>query len=363
MRLMIDAHLDLAWNALSFNRDQTETIETINRREVGMTDSAAREGACVSLPEMRQGRIGVCLATILSRAKREVQPASGHLRCDLDFGTQEIAFATGSGQLAYYRILEEQGELFQIRTAGDLDQIWKRWNQTGDDQLPIGYILAMEGADPIVDPSHAAHWWDEGLRSLILAHYGQGHYSDGTGGSGGLTPKGKQLLHEIETLGMILDLTHSNDRSFDESLDSFGGAVMASHTNCRALVPSDRQFTDEQIKALIQRQAVIGVACDAWMMKAGWEIGRTLPDGLTLAALVDQIDHYCQLAGSADYVAIGSDLDGGFGASQRPEDIKSIADLQSVESLMLERGYSEEDIDKVFHGNWLRFFREHLPSS
>ena len=363
MRLMIDAHLDLAWNALSFNRDQKESIESINQREVGVTDSAARASACVSLPEMRQGGVAVCLATVLSRAKRDVQPAGGHLRCDLDFGTQEIAYATGCGQLAYYRILEQQGEVFQIRTSADLDRIWARWNQAEGGQLPVGYILAMEGADPIVEPSQAAYWWNEGLRSLILAHYGQGHYSDGTGGTGGLTPKGQQLLREIETLGMILDLTHSTDRSFAESLDSFGGPVMASHTNCRALVPGDRQFTDDQIRALVSRQAVIGVACDAWMMKAGWKIGQTLPDGLTLAALVDQIDHYCQLAGSADCVAIGSDLDGGFGASQRPEDLQSIADLQSVESLMLERGYSEEDIDKVFHGNWLRFFREHLPSS
>jgi membrane dipeptidase len=362
MRLIIDAHLDLAWNALSFNRDQKEPAATINEREHGMTDCRARRGACVSLPELRRGGVAVCLATVLCRAKREVQPPAGHLRVNLDYGSQDIAYAIGQGQLAYYHLLERQGEMRQIRTVRDLDEHWLQWEKPdGAKRPPVGYILAMEGADPIVVPAQAEAWWNDGLRSLILAHYGQGHYSDGTGGTGGLTLKGRELLKEVSRLGIIVDLTHTTDRSFFEVVDLFAGPLMASHSNCRALVPNQRQFTDEQIKTLLDREAVIGVALDAWMLRPGWVIGQSKADGLRLAAVVDQIDHYCQLSGNADHVAIGSDLDGGFGADQRPEDVHSIADLQQLGPLLSERGYPEADIDKIFHANWLRFFRQHLP--
>jgi membrane dipeptidase len=219
----------------------------------------------------------------------------------------------------------------------------------------------MECADPIVEPAQVDEWWQDGLRSVILAHYGCGHYSDGTGASGGLTPKGRQLMKEMDRSGMILDLTHSTDRSFSEALDLFGGPVMASHTNARALVPGGRQFTDEQIKALVERGAVIGIALDAWMLRPGWIIGKTSPSGLTLSAAADHIDYVCDLAGNTDHAAIGSDLDGGFGAEQRPEDVRDISDLQELAPILADRGYSDDDIEKIFHANWLRYFRKHLP--
>jgi membrane dipeptidase len=362
MRLIIDSHLDLAWNALSYNRDQTETVEQINQREAGMTDHSARGHATTSLPELRKTGVAVCLGTILVRAKRHIQPATGHLRTNLDHGTQSIAYAVGQGQLAYYRLLESQGEMSMIGTARELDAHWRRWQTEPHDKLPIGNILAMEGADPIVDPSQAEAWFKQGLRSVMLSHYGKSHYSVGTGDNGPLTPRGIELLKEFERLGMILDVTHLSDQSFFEALERFSGPVMASHNNCRALVPRDRQFSDEQIKLLIQRKAVIGVALDAWMLKRDWAIGQTKPEGLFLSALVDHIDHICKLAGNTDHVAIGSDLDGGFGTEQTPCDLKTIADLQKLEGLLAQRGYSSVDIDKIFHGNWLQYFCRWLPN-
>jgi membrane dipeptidase len=361
MRLIFDSHLDLAWNALSWNRDLKESLGTINERECGMTDSAARGAASVSLPEMRRGGVAACLATVLSRAKREVQPARGHQRTDVDYGTQDIAYAAAQGQFAYYRALEQQGEIELLQTADELAAHWQRWQTSESDQLPIGCILAMECADPIVEPAQIDEWWQAGLRSVILAHYGRGHYADGTTGSDGLTVRGRQLLLQMQRVGMILDLTHSTDRSFAESLDLFGGPVMASHTNARALVPGDRQFTDEQINALVDRGAVIGIALDAWMLRPDWVRGTSMPDGMTLSSVADHIDHVCHLAGNANHAAIGSDLDGGFGAEQRPEDVRDIADLQKLGSILGDRGYSDGDIDKVFHDNWLQFFLAHLP--
>ena len=277
-------------------------------------------------------------------------------RTDVDHGTQEIAYAAAQGQLAYYRVLEQQGEIRLLHTASELNAHWQLWQNSTSDRLPIGCILAMECADPIVDPSQVDEWWQDGLRSVIPAHYGRGHYADGTGGSGGLTPRGRQLLIEMQRVGMILDLTHSTDRSFAESMDLFGGPVMASHTNARSLVPGDRQFTNAQIKTLIERRAVIGIALDAWMLRPGWVIGTSSPAGLTLSAVADHIDHACDLAGNTNHVAIGSDLDGGFGAEQRPEDVRDIADLQKLAPILADRGYSDDDIDRIFHENWLQFF-------
>lgn len=362
MRLIFDSHLDLAWNALAYNRDQTETVDEINAREQGMDPAGGRGHATTSLPEMRSGRVAVCLGTLLARAKRHVQPAAGHRRIDLDYGTQSIAYAIAQGQLAYYRLLEAQGEMQMIGTRRELDAHWQRWEADPTARLPIGNILAMEGADPIVDPAQVDEWFAAGLRSVMLSHYGPSHYSVGTGDNGPLTPRGIAMLKEFERVGMILDVTHLSDQSFFQALDHFAGPVMASHNNCRALVPGDRQFSDEQLRLIIERGAVIGVVCDAWMLTPGWKIGVTRPERLTTAALADQIDHICQLAGNAEHAAIGSDLDGGFGTEQTPGDLRTIADLQKLAPLLAERGYSDSDINGIFHGNWLRFFGRWLPA-
>ena len=247
-----------------------------------------------------------------------------------------------------------------IRTVGDLDAHWRNWS-ADPDTTPIGYILAMEGADPIVDIDHAAIWWELGLRSVNLAHYGKSRYAVGTGGDGPLTPDGILLLEEFERLGMILDATHLSDTSFFQALDVFSGPVLASHNNCRELVPDGRQFSDEQIRLLIDRGAVIGAALDAWMLVPGWIRGQTTRDVVALDAVADHIDRVCQLAGNARHAAIGSDLDGGFGTEQVPLGLDRISELQKLDAILSDRGYPPGDIDAIFHGNWLRFFREHLP--
>jgi membrane dipeptidase len=163
----------------------------------------------------------------------------------------------------------------------------------------------------------------------------------------------------MDRLGMILDLTHLSDEAFWEAMDLFKGQVWASHCNCRSIIPHQRQLNDDQLKAIIQRNGVIGMVFDAWMMHVGWERGTTTPQsaGLKLERIIDHIDHICQLAGNADHVGIGSDLDGGYGTEQCPADVQSIADLQNLEGLLTSRGYTEAQIRSVFHGNFLNALR------
>jgi membrane dipeptidase len=168
----------------------------------------------------------------------------------------------------------------------------------------------------------------------------------------------------MERLGIILDATHLCDDSFRDALDHFRGPVWASHSNCRALVPHDRQFTDDQIKELIQRGAVIGAAFDAWMLVPGWIRGTTTPEsaGVTLETVADHIDHICQLAGNAWHCGIGSDLDGAFGREQCPSDVHTIADLAKLPAILSRRGYSAADVEAVAYGNFVRFLREALTA-
>ena len=358
MRLIIDGHVDLALFALGHNRDLTETAEQINQREEGMTDTHDRGCAAMSLPEMRRGGVAVCQSTVAVRANRQVQPRAGFRRVDLDFATQTMAYAYAQAQLAYYRVMQEQGEVQLIRTAGELEAHWQHWQQGRAGSLPIGIIVSMECADPIVEPAQAQSWYEDGVRSVSLAHFGQSHYAYGTGTSGPLSPRGVELLGEFERIGMILDLTHTSDPSFYQALDCFGGPVLASHNNCRALVPGDRQFSDEQIQLLIQRNAVIGASLDAWMLVPGWVLGESVADELGLEAMVDHIDHVCQLAGNTRHAAIGTDTGG---TNHMPADFKTSADLQKLEAILEQRGYSDEDMDNIFHLNWLRFLRQWLP--
>jgi membrane dipeptidase len=351
--LIFDCHLDLSMNAVEWNRDLTKTVAEVRQREEGKTDKVDRGHSTVTLAEMRRGRVGLCVATLIARYVAPDNKLPG-------WHSPEIAWSLTQGQLAWYRAMEEMGEMVQIIDAVGLRRhldLWKSYRDNPPPTAPIGYILSLEGADSIRTPAHLKVAYEQGLRALGPAHYGPGRYAQGTHATGGLTPLGRQLLQEMQRLNIILDATHLCDDSFFEALDLFGGPVWASHSNCRALVPDDRQFTDEQLKLLISRGAVIGAPLDAWMMVPGWIRGTTTPEeaGVRLSHMLDHMDHICQLAGNTDHIAIGTDLDGGYGTEQTPLDLETIADLQRLPGMLAERGYSDADIEKVMHGNWVRF--------
>ncbi|GAB3647383.1 membrane dipeptidase [Echinicola sediminis] len=347
----IDAHLDLSMNAMEWNRDLTQSVAAINAGEAGMKDKPDRGKATVSLSALREGNIGLVVATQIARYVGQDNPLPG-------WYSPEQAWAQTQGQLAWYRAMEDAGEMVQIKDLGGLETHLENWQWSNGDKA-IGYILSLEGADSIVNLSYLEKAYQQGLRALGPAHYGPGRYAQGTDATGFLGDKGRELLKEMERLNIILDATHLCDDSFWEALDHFNGPVWASHNNCRTLVEHNRQFSDDQIKALIDRGAVIGGALDAWMMVPNWERGKSTPKemGCNLEKMIDHLDHICQIAGNADHIGIGSDLDGAFGKEQCPYDLETIADLKNIPDLLRKRGFLEEDIEKVMHGNWLRFLR------
>ncbi|MDA0745426.1 MAG: membrane dipeptidase [bacterium] len=346
---LIDAHLDLSMNALNWDRNLDLDVYAIREKEAGMTQKGRARGT-TTFPEMRKGEIGLCLATVIARTARPNSPATGA-------SCQEISYAKAQGQLAYYRVLEAQGKLRMIRDRTSLETHVAAWNKNSADE-PLGYILSMEGADPIAWPGQVVSWWEDGLRVISLSHYGISAYAYGTDTEGGLTPQGIELLKIMDEIGMVLDLTHLADDAFWEAVDHFKGPVLASHNNCRALVPGCRQFTDEQLKTIIERNGVIGAALDAWMLYPGWIKTETSPEVVSLETVADHIDHVCQLAGNTRHAGIGSDLDGGYGTEQTPHDLDTIADLQKIAHILKTRGYSDTDVEAVMHGNWIRFFQD-----
>lgn len=357
--LLVDGHLDLSMNALEWNRDLTRPLAEVRRRETGQTDKKDRSRNVCTFDEMRRGEIGLCIATQIARYVAEGNNLPG-------WHASEIAWAMTQGQLAWYQAMEKRGQMVQIRDRAGLARHLEFWNSPAhaSEQKPIGYVLSLEGADSIVELNYLEMAFASGLRAIGPAHYGPGRYSPGTGAAGGLTPAGRELVKEMRRLGIILDVTHLTDEAFWEALDIYDGPVWASHNNCRELVPHQRQFNDDQIKELIRRDAVIGAAFDAWMMVPGWVRGQSTPQGTgcKIETSVDHIDHICQLAGTSRHCAIGSDLDGGYGTEQTPMDLDSIADLQSLTTILARRGYSESDIAGIMHGNWIRKLSDALPS-
>lgn len=366
---LLDAHLDLAMNAMEWNRDLRQPLSEVRKREADWADKPDRGRGVVTFEEMRKGDIGLCVATQIARYVKPSNSLKG-------WHSPHQAWAQTQAQLAWYRAMEQEGFLRQITTQRELESHCKQWrmasarsgeasNEPTHTSCPIGYVLSLEGADSIVDPSylHSAH--AQGLRAIGLGHYGPGTYAPGTGAEGGLSDAGKDLLKEIEGLGIILDLTHLSDQAFWEAIEIFGGKLWASHCNCRSLIPHQRQLSDEQIKAIAERGGVIGVVLDAWMMHVGWRRGETTPQGanLKLERIVEHIDHMAQLLGNAEHVGIGSDLDGGYGTEQCPMDVGSIADLQKLEGLLMAKGFNQDQCKGVFHENFMRVLVSALPKA
>ena len=350
----IDAHLDLSMNAMEWNRDLRQPINAIRQREAHLTDKPDRGKGTVSLPEIRKGNIGLVVATQIARYVAPENNLPG-------WHSAEQAWSQTQGQLAWYKAMEAVGEMEMIKDIASLEQHLLLWNdEEHNSTKPIGYILSLEGADSLVTLDHLHTAYSNGLRAVGPAHYGPGRYANGTDATGKLNTAGKVLLNEMQQLGMILDATHLCDDAFWDAMELYDGAVWASHNNCRALVNHNRQFSDEQLQALIQKGAVIGTAFDAWMIVPGWQRGVSNPKQMNcgLTQIIDHIDHICQLAGNTLHVGIGSDLDGAFGKEQSPHDLDTIADLQKLPALFAARGYTAIDIENLMNGNWLRFLRK-----
>ena len=370
--LIIDGDYPMAYGAINWDRDLSWPLDRIRTADPGHikipgpATGSPDEYTMASLPEMRKAEITAALVKVTSCVKRPGHP-HGEVR------TQDLAYASAMGQLAYYSLLESKKEVQIISTSKNLQAHIDLWlNESEYVDLPVGLIIGMEGADAIVYPDQVFEWWNNGLRVISLSHYGVSAYSHGTatGTEGGLLPAAKPLLRNMENLGMILDVSHTSDQSVKEELDLFNGPVIASHQNCRAIVPGERQQPDEILNAIIERGGVIGTSMDTWMLyKGGLDWSGEIPDPRdvfpneadTLEDYVDHIDHLNQLAGNSRHSAIGGDTDGQGGSIEAPFEIDTVSDYQKIVTILSKRGYKQEDIENVMYKNWKRFFEKWLP--
>jgi len=369
----MDGHLDMAFNALYKRRDLTQPVQVLREREDPVRGDVSqhadslerRQGpwqggggpatVTVSLPEMRKGRVGIMLTTVMARVQAPSGASHNAVR------TQAVAHARGRSHLHYYQALEREGEIFWIRNVDDLNTSVAAWQAPTDD-TPIGLILTMESADPILGPDDVPFWADAGLKSVSLTHFGANTYGHGTGTVGGLYPPAYPLMDALADTNIAIDLTHASDLVFWQILDHWKGPVHASHCNCRALVPGQRHLSDDMIKAITDRGGVIGTVFAEQMLSPlwNWDDPQTHYANSTrpMKAAIEHMRHICDLTGNTDHIAFGTDLDGGFGRELSPIDYNTIDDLQVFLDNLREAGFGEEDVEKIAHRNLIRFFKK-----
>lgn len=364
MPLIIDSHQDLAWNMLTYKRDYTRPVAETRRLESNTRIPDRNGEALLGWDEYQRGQVAVIFSTLFAAPGRKKELWDTVWYPDFD-----TAHRLYRDQIFVYRKLaDSHPDKFRlINSKPGLEAIIEHWSQPvpEGEGHPVGLIFLMEGADGIRSPHELAEWWDLGLRMIGLAWAGT-RYSGGTGEPGPLTDEGKKLLSAMADYNFILDLSHMDEAAALEALDRYDGPIMATHSNCAALMKgadTNRHITDRALRGLIERGGVNGVLPLNSFLKVGWmKQHGSRREEVTLDVLIAHIDHICQLAGSADHVAIGSDFDGGFGRQSIPPELDSIADLQLIGTRLIARGYSEAEAAKILGGNWLRFLKEHLPS-
>ena len=362
--LIIDGDYPMAGGAIRSQRDLTLPVDLARSAPPDFAESRGRPdtGIMATIPEMRNAGLAAAIVKVLGCILRE-----GHAHGDVR--TDELSYANAQGQLAYYRILQARGHVRMLSARGDFNDHMKAWSEADRyDDLPVGMVLGMEGADPIVWPEQVHEWYDNGLRVVSLSHYGVSRYSHGTGTGtdGGLMGEAVKLLEHMDDLGMILDVSHTADESIRQELDSFSGPVLSTHQNCRAITPGERQISDEPLQRIIDRGAVIGHSMDTWMIYREGVDWANIPDrrevfpveAVTLEDYCDHIDYVCQMAGNSFHSAIGGDTDGQGGADGAPYEVDTVSDYQKVADILDRRGYKQEDVENVMYRNWQRFFEK-----
>jgi membrane dipeptidase len=364
MSLIIDSHQDIAWNMLTYGRDYTRSAYETRTLEA-VTDVPERNGDCTAgWPEYQRGQVAAVFATLFAAPARKKEPGDILLYADT-----QTAHRLYRNQIdVYRRLADSHPDKFRlIASAGELNSVIDHWSKPVPDGEghPVGMIYLMEGADGIRSLDELVEWYDLGLRIIGLAWAGT-RYCGGTGEPGPLTDEGRKLISAMMDYNFILDLSHMDEAAAFEALDRYEGPVMATHSNCAALMrgsETNRHLPDGVIRGLIERDGVIGLIPLNTFLKVGWfRKSGSRREEVSLDAFIAHIDHICQIAGDANHAAIGSDFDGGFGVQSIPRELDTIADLQMVASKLMERGYSESDAANVLGGNWLRFLRKHLPA-
>ncbi len=358
--LLIDAHEDLAWNALTFGRDYTRSAHETRRREAqeGSLAPQVNGDTLLGWPEYQAGRVAVVFATLFAAPRRrKMGPWDTQV-----YGDLLEAHRRYQAQLRFYHqwVKKHPRKFRLITTREDLQETLAHWQNPRAKAHPVGLVMLMEGAEGVRSTWELDFWWEDGLRIIGLAWVGT-RFCGGTGEIGPLTPEGRTMLRAMGRYPYILDISHMDEQAALQALEGYPGPIIASHANAQALVQAknNRHLSDQVIRQLIQREGVIGIIPYNRFLDPHWRPGQPR---LPLESVVEQIDYICQLAGNAQHVGLGSDFDGGFGVQQVPAGIDTVADLPALAPLLAQRGYSEADIAAILGGNWARVLEGGLPS-
>jgi len=354
--MIVDGHEDIAWNILTFRRDYSQPNRAIRQREQSTPIPQQNGNTLLGKDAWCDGDVGIIFATLFVSPARSML---GEWETE-SYRDQKEANDHALRQLDVYRRLSDEGPFCIIETRTDLEACLKARAEAGPAaEKPIGLILLMEGADPILEPAQVAEWYDRGVR-LVGPAWESTRYAGGTHEPGPLTNDGLRLLDRMQELGIILDLSHLSEEGYYQAIDRYEGQVIASHSNPRRFLPGERGLSDPMIRLLAERGGVLGVLPYNKFLKPTWRRGD--PKSLvTLLDVADVIDHICQLTGDAEHVALGSDFDGGFGLEHVPAEIDTVADLNKLQAVLAGRGYEQKQIAAVLSDNWLRVLRTGLP--
>ena len=345
-RFIVDAHEDIAYNA---GKGRDFKLSALEKRKLETSRDSGKGVATLGLPELIQADVRIVFATLWAAPCNVLVP-----KLKPCYETPQQAYDLARKQLEYYNDLAKDSRITLIRSRSEIDYV------LDPDSSRLGVVLLMEGADPIVTPKQVREWFEAGVRIVGPAWHAT-RYAGGTRMPGPLTGLGRELMEEMERTGLILDVSHMAEASFFEALELFHGPVIASHSNCRAIVPTDRQLSDEMISALVAREGVIGTVLCNEFLQPDWKQAGAIKSKVTLSDVVKHIRHMCDLAGDKLHVGIGSDFDGGFGAESIPAELDTAADLQKVGEVLGDDGFSQTDIGNILGGNWVRLLRRALP--
>jgi membrane dipeptidase len=340
--LIVDAHLDLSMNALG-GRNVLLPARQQPADEFGIPT--------VGLPDLRAGGVGLICATVFCMPSIDGKPG---------YRTGEEARAEGLGQLHWYQRHVQAGNFRFITTGAQVKELSNQSaNQSANQSTPAqAAILLLEGADALLGEQDVANWHAAGMRIVGLAWRGT-RLCGGTGCPGPLTHEGIRLVRQLDQVGIIHDASHLAEESFWQLCDLSAGPLIASHSNCRSIVPGDRQLSDEMIRAIVNRGGVVGINFyDKFLLPPGVHGTRRA----TLADVIAHMQHVCDLAGDTAHVAIGTDMDGGLGRNEIPVEIQTSADLPRLADALNLAGFTDASITEIMARNWIQFFATALPS-
>lgn len=358
--ILVDAHEDIAWSSLTFGRDYTLPAAVLRQREAGSGAPVHNGEALLGWPDWQLGEVAIVFASLFAAPIRR-QDGPWDILCYRD---DEQARRLYWQQLDFYHHwVEKHPDKFRlIQNQDDLGQVLAGWEHEDAGQRRLGLVLMMEGAEGLRTVEELEEWVARGLR-IVAPCWAGTRYAGGTGEPGPLTRHGRALLTLMADLGLMLDLSHMDEEAVLEALDHYPGLVLASHTNPAALGYStydNRHLSDEAIRRLAERGGVLGIVPYNCFLRGGWTRGDPR---LPLGDVVTHIDHVCQLVGDAAHVGLGSDFDGGFGLDCIPAGLDSIADLRFIGGALTGYGFSQEQVEAVLGGNWLRLLRKALPET